>query len=216
MVQPGAAVSLAGTPRRYVSRGGDKLEAALGAFEVNVEGRRALDAGASTGGFTDCLLQCGVGHVVAVDVGYGQLAWRLRNDPSVTVIERTNIRIVESEDLGGPFDLIVADLSFISIRTVAAKLASFGAKGADWVLLVKPQFEVGRTSVGRGGIVRDPELHASAMVDVAGALTEAGISVGAAVASPLTGAKGNREFFVHGRRDAPQMNEADLRSTVLP
>ena len=199
LVDENASVRLRRAARRYVSRAGMKLEAALSAFEVNVLRRRALDVGASTGGFTDCLLANGARSVVALDVGYGQFDWALRNDQRVTVIERTNFRHANPTALGAPFDVVVADLSFISLRTVAMQLRAAGTAGTDYVLLVKPQFEVGRDEVGRGGIVRDALLHAAAIENVAGALDDAGIGIRRAVASPVIGAKGNREFLVWGR-----------------
>lgn len=181
----------------YVGRGGMKLAAALDEFAIDVTGMRCLDAGASTGGFTDCLLQRGAVSVTAVDVGYGQLAWKLRSDPRVEVVERTNIRHADVEELGAPFDLVVADLSFISLRLVAPQLV--GAARDDIVLLVKPQFEVGKDAVGRGGIVDDPELHRQSVVEVAAAYAALGRGLAGITPSPITGAKGNREFLIHLR-----------------
>src|SRR5687767_3422228 len=146
-VSAAEAITVTGPPPRFVSRGGDKLAGALTRFGIDVNGRRALDAGASTGGFTDCLLQAGAARVYAVDVGRGQLAWTLRNDPRVTLLERTNVRTLPPEMIDGPVDLVVADLSFISLVTVAPALVRCGAPGADYVLLVKPQFEAGRARV---------------------------------------------------------------------
>jgi 23S rRNA (cytidine1920-2'-O)/16S rRNA (cytidine1409-2'-O)-methyltransferase len=196
-VRPDEPIQLDGPGPRYVSRGGDKLAAALDAFPVVVAGRRALDAGASTGGFTDCLLQRGAAHVDAVDVGRAQLAWSLRTDPRVTVRERTNVRALTPADLGGPVDLAVADLSFISLLTVAPALAACTTATADLVLLVKPQFEAGRDRVGRGGVVRDPAVHADVLRRVAAGLAGAGIPVAGVLRSPLLGADGNVEFLVH-------------------
>jgi len=184
-----------------VSRGGEKLEAALARFELEVQGRRALDAGASTGGFTDCLLQHGVAEVVAVDVGHGQLDAGLRSDPRVRVLERTNVRELTVDDLGGPpVDLVVADLSFISLTTVAPVLAGPVARqGADLVVLVKPQFEAGRAEVSRGrGVVRDPTTWHGALERVASALAGAGAAIMGAMVSPLIGPAGNVEFLLHG------------------
>ncbi|HKA92841.1 MAG TPA: TlyA family RNA methyltransferase, partial [Acidimicrobiia bacterium] len=144
-------ISLSGDGPRFVSRGGEKLDAAVQRFGVAVAGRRALDAGASTGGFTDCLLQAGADHVIAVDVGRGQLSWSLRTDPRVTVLERTNVRHLRADDIGGPADLCAADLSFISLSTCAPALARCTTPDADLLLLVKPQFEAGRSQVGKGG-----------------------------------------------------------------
>ncbi len=187
--------------RRFVSRGGDKLDAALARFAVGVVGRRCLDAGASTGGFTDCLLQNGAGTVLAVDVGYGQLDPRLRHDPRVTVAERTNVRYVRAPDVGGPFDVVVADLSFISLRTVVPVLAGeLAGQGADTVLLVKPQFEAGREHAARGrGVIRDRSLRRRSLADVASALEETGATIMGCMASPLLGPAGNAEFLLHAR-----------------
>lgn len=200
----------------YVSRGGKKLAGALDGFDIDVGGRRALDVGASTGGFTDCLLQRGAAGVVALDVGYGQLDWGLRNDDRVTVIERTNFRHADPDALGAPFDVVVADVSFISLGTLAPALRAAGTTRTDYVLLVKPQFEVGRDQVGRGGIVRDPNLHGEAIEKVAAALDETGIGVRAAVASPVTGAKGNREFLVWGRLGPRLLQPSDIEEVIAP
>jgi len=199
---------------RFVGRGGEKLDAALTAFPVEVEGRRAVDVGASTGGFTDRLLRGGAAAVVAVDVGYGQLHWRLRRDPRVRVVERTNIRLADLEALGAPFDLVVADLSFISLRTVATALAGLGEAGTDWILLVKPQFEVGRERVGRGGVVRDPELRRQAIHSVVDALAEHGIGARGVVPSPITGAKGNQEYLLWARRGPSTLEPERIDETV--
>jgi len=199
-VQPGDPITVEGPGPRFVSRGGEKLDHALAAFEIDVGGQRCLDAGASTGGFTDCLLQRGAGHVYAVDVGRGQLAWSLREDSRVSVLERTNVRHLDPTDLGGMVPVVVADLSFISLVTVAPALAHCTTGDGDLVLLVKPQFEAGRQKVGRGGVVRDPGVHADVLVAVATGLARAGIVVVDVTDSPLRGADGNREFFVHGRQ----------------
>ena len=201
-------VVLLGPPTPYVSRGGVKLEAALTRFSVVVAGRRALDAGASTGGFTDCLLQRGVAHVYAVDVGHGQLHPSLRHDPRVTVLEHTNARTLSEDQLRAadagfvPCPLVVADLSFISLRGVVPALTgSLAAPGADLVLLVKPQFEVGRAAVSRGkGVVRDPQLWRGALDGVASVLSASGVGIMGAMASPLTGPAGNAEFLLHARK----------------
>lgn len=184
---------------RFVSRGGDKLDAALDAFGIDVAGAHALDAGASTGGFTDCLLRRGAAHVVAVDVAYGQFAWTLRNDDRVTVKERTNIRSLPAGSIVPPPTIVVADLAFVSLRTARDALLGLAAPGADLVLLVKPQFELPRDRVGRG-VVADPAAWREAMALVAAAYREAGCGLAGASASPLTGPKGNREFFLHLRR----------------
>ncbi len=186
---------------RFASRGGDKLAGALGRFRVEVTGRRALDAGASTGGFTDCLLQAGASCVYAVDVGRGQLAWALRSDPRVVVLDRTNVRDLRPEQLRGPVEVVTADLSFISLLTVVPALARCAAPGADLLLLVKPQFEAGRGRVGKGGVVRDAVTHRSVLDDVAAGLGAAGLVPVGVMPSPRRGAKGNIEFVVHCRTD---------------
>ena len=189
------------SPPRFVSRGGEKLDAALERFAVIVAGRRALDAGASTGGFTDCLLQRGAQHVVAVDVGHGQLHPRLRQDARVSVFERTNVRTVDVGTVGGPFEVVTADLSFIALASVAPVLAgNMATPGADVVVLVKPQFEAGRQAVQRGrGVVRDPGVRRASLEQAASALTRAEATIMGAMASPLLGPAGNAEFFLHAR-----------------
>lgn len=184
--------------KRYVSRGGEKLDGALRIFDVQVAGRRWLDAGASTGGFTDRLLQGGAEAVVCVDVGYGQLDWSLRNDDRVFVMERTNIRDLPSEALPWRPDAAVADLSFISLRSVLPNLKRLVDASGDLILLVKPQFEVGRDKVGRG-VVRDASLWRSALEGVTDAAAEVELGLVGVTASPLSGPAGNREFFVHLR-----------------
>jgi 23S rRNA (cytidine1920-2'-O)/16S rRNA (cytidine1409-2'-O)-methyltransferase len=185
-------------PRRFVSRGGDKLDAALNAFGVDVTGRRALDAGASTGGFTDCLLQRGAHQVVAVDVGHGHLHPKLRTDERVVVLERTNVRLLTAEAIGGRVDLMVADLSFISLRTVVPPLLGVARAGADLVLLVKPQFEAGRAEASRGrGVIRDDAVRARVRDEVGDVLVGACATIMGWMESPLRGADGNVEYFVH-------------------
>ncbi len=177
-----------------------KLEGALDRFEIAVAGRRAYDVGASTGGFTDCLLQHGAASVVAVDVGYGQLHERLRADPRVEVHERTNIRDVRPGDLGPPAEVLVADLSFISLRTVLPGVLPLAVDGADVVLLVKPQFEAGREEAARGrGVITDPNVWRRVLEEVTGALVGLGTTIMGVMASPLTGADGNVEFLLHAR-----------------
>lgn len=215
LVAPEEPVSVDGPSARFVSRAGAKLEGALEVFGIPVAGRRAVDVGASTGGFSDCLLQRGVAEVVAVDVGYGQMHNRIRTDERVTVVERTNIRHVDQEMLGAPFDLIVADLSFISLALVAPQLASLGASTSDWVLLVKPQFEVGKDLVGKGGIVRDPDAHVLAIEQAAAALAAVGVGVVGLVASSITGMEGNREFLVHGRIAERTVDGGTVRAIVF-
>jgi 23S rRNA (cytidine1920-2'-O)/16S rRNA (cytidine1409-2'-O)-methyltransferase len=201
LVAPGEAMVVSGPPARFVGRGGEKLDAALEHFGVDVAGARCLDAGASTGGFTDCLLQRGAATVVAVDVGRGQLHPRLRADARVTSRERTNVRHASLEDLGSaPFPVAVADLSFISLATVAAPLLALVAAGADMVLLVKPQFEAGRREASRGrGVIREPTVWRLALETVVSAFASQGASMMGAMVSPLTGADGNVEFFAHLR-----------------
>ncbi len=194
-------ITVTGPRPRFVSRGGDKLAGALRRFDVDVTGRRALDAGASTGGFTDCLLQAGAARVYAVDVGRGQLAWSLRSDPRVVVLERTNVRSLAPEQLDGPVDVVTADLSFISLLTVAPALVRCADDRADILLLVKPQFEAGRGDVGKGGIVRDAAVHRRVVGHVAAGLAAAGLPVVGVMPSPRRGPDGNTEFVVHCRRD---------------
>ncbi len=205
LVAAGEPLEIVGPPARFVSRGGEKLEAALERFEVDVADRRVLDAGASTGGFTDCVLQRGAAAVLAVDVGHGQLHERVAGDPRVTVRDRTNVRSLVLE---APVDVVVADLSFISLGVVApALLGPNAAPGADVVVLVKPQFEAGRADVSKGrGVVRDPQVWRRVLGDVSSALVGHGAAMMGAMVSPLTGADGNVEFLVHLRAsssDAP-------------
>jgi len=201
----------------YVSRGGHKLAGALAAFVPRglvVQGRRCLDAGASTGGFTDVLLREGAAEVVAVDVGYGQFAWSLRVDQRVRVVERTNVRELAAEAIDGPVDLVVGDLSFISLRLVLPALARVLRPGADLVLLVKPQFEGGRDKVGAGGVVRDSDSRAEAVRSVAATAGELGLGVRGVVASPLPGPAGNVEYFLWLAAGAPPLFEADLERAI--
>jgi 23S rRNA (cytidine1920-2'-O)/16S rRNA (cytidine1409-2'-O)-methyltransferase len=198
----------------WVSRGAHKLLGALEAFPVPVEGRRALDAGASTGGFTEVLLRRGASEVVAVDVGYGELAWSLRTDERVRVLERTNVRTLTPEQVDGPVDLVVADLSFISLRLVLPALTSCATGEADLLPMVKPQFEVGRERLGAGGVVRDPVHRQDAVLQVARAAAELGWGTAGVVASPLPGPAGNVEFFLWLRRDAGPPREDDVRRAV--
>jgi len=201
LVAPEEPLRIAVDGPRFVSRGGEKLDAALHQFAIDVSGLAALDVGASTGGFTDCLLQRGAARVVAVDVGRGQLHQRLRDDGRVTVLERTNVRHLMPEQLGGErFPVVTADLSFISLRTVAPSLVALAAPGADLVVLVKPQFEAGRAEASRGrGVIRDPEVWDSAVAGVVAAFADHGSDMMGTMRSPITGADGNVEFFVHLR-----------------
>ncbi|HYN93127.1 MAG TPA: TlyA family RNA methyltransferase [Pilimelia sp.] len=219
MVDPADAVLVVGgdPATEYVSRGGHKLAGALAAFGpagLTVAGRRCLDAGASTGGFTDVLLRAGAAEVAAVDVGYGELAWSLRTDQRVRVLERTNVRSLTPEAIGGPASLTVADLSFISLRLVLPALAACTEPDGDLTLMVKPQFEVGKGRVGPGGVVRDPQLRAEAVLAVVAAAGELGLGVAGTVASPLPGPSGNVEFFVWFRRDAGPPDETAVRAVV--
>jgi 23S rRNA (cytidine1920-2'-O)/16S rRNA (cytidine1409-2'-O)-methyltransferase len=198
---------------RFVSRGGDKLDGALARLEVAVAGRRWLDAGASTGGFTDRLLQGGAAAVVAVDVGYGQLDWGLRNHDRVVVIERKNARHLTPGDLPWEPDGVVADLSFISLELVLPALVSVASRDADYVLLVKPQFEVGKESVGKGGVVSDPTLWRAALLRVVETGRGLELGLAGAVPSEPRGPAGNREFFVHMRRGAPERDDP-IRSAI--
>ena len=199
----------------YASRGGHKLAGALAALPgLGVRGRRCLDAGASTGGFCDVLLRSGAAHVVAVDVGYGQLAWALRTDDRVTVLDRTNVRDLDPVQVGAPADLVVADLSFISLTLVLGALIRCATPEADYVLLVKPQFEVGRERLGSGGVVRDPGLRAEAVRAVAAHGGSLGLGVCGVTASPLPGPAGNVEFFLWMRRGAPGLDDACLDRAV--
>jgi 23S rRNA (cytidine1920-2'-O)/16S rRNA (cytidine1409-2'-O)-methyltransferase len=200
LVAPDEPLVVLGPPPRFVSRGGEKLDAALDRFTVPVAGRRALDVGASTGGFTDCLLQRGAATVVAVDVGYGQLHERLRADPRVEVHERTNARDLRPGDLGPPAQLLVGDVSFISLRTVLPGVLPLLVDGADVVVLVKPQFESGREEAARGrGVITDPTIWRRVLGEVSDALAAARTAIMGAMASPLTGADGNVEFLLHAR-----------------
>lgn len=201
----------------YVSRGARKLLGALEAFEPSglaVAGRRCLDAGASTGGFTDVLLRRGAAHVVAVDVGYGQLAWSLRSRSDVTVLERTNVRSLRSDQVGEPVELVVADLSFISLGLVLPALRDVSVETADYVLMVKPQFEVGKDLVGRGGVVRDPELRATAVRQVASAGAVLGLGTCGVSASPLPGPAGNVEYFLWLRHGAEPLTAPMLVAAI--
>ena len=197
-VAPGDALVIEGPPPKFVGRGATKLDVALDVFGLDVQGCRALDVGASTGGFTDCLLQRGATHVVALDVGHGQLHERLRADVWVTNLERHNVRHVSVDDIGGLVDLVVGDLSFISLQLVIPVLTTLCQPGAPMVLLVKPQFEAGRQEVDRGrGIITDPDIHDRVRVEIDEALVAAGCSVLGWTDSPIMGADGNREFLVH-------------------
>jgi 23S rRNA (cytidine1920-2'-O)/16S rRNA (cytidine1409-2'-O)-methyltransferase len=219
-VEPAASIVVreAGDDPGYVSRGAHKLAGALERFVpagLVVPGRWCLDVGASTGGFTDVLLRAGAAGVVAVDVGYGQLAWRLRQDPRVHVLERTNVRDLAPGLLPGrPPELVVADLSFISLGLVLPALVRVCASSADYVLMVKPQFEVGRDRLGTGGVVRDPALRSETVATIAGRAARQGLGVLGITASPLPGPSGNVEYFLWLRAGAPPLDPADLARAI--
>jgi 23S rRNA (cytidine1920-2'-O)/16S rRNA (cytidine1409-2'-O)-methyltransferase len=205
------SIVLAGKRDDFVSRGGHKLAGALDVFtEVVIDGKVCLDAGASTGGFTDVLLRRGARKVIAVDVGYGQLAWELRSNEKVVILDRTNIRHLTGEMVGDDVDIVVADLSFISLSLVLPALAAVSKSSADFLLMVKPQFEVGRERLGAGGVVRDPALRRSAVLDVAQSAYDVGLGTMGITASPLPGPAGNVEYFLWLRRGAPAISEAEL------
>ncbi|AEW93349.1 MULTISPECIES: TlyA family RNA methyltransferase [Streptomycetaceae] len=219
-VETSAALVVAAddTDPDYVSRGGHKLAGALAAFEplgLTVQGRLCLDAGASTGGFTDVLLRAGAARVVAVDVGYGQLAWSLQKDERVVVKDRTNVRELTLEQIGGePVDLVVGDLSFISLGLVLPALVRCAAPDADLVLMVKPQFEVGKERLGSGGVVRSAQLRAEAVRHVAAQAAELGLGALGVTASPLPGPSGNVEYFLWLRAGAPELDPEDVDRAV--
>jgi len=190
-------VSIKGTDMPYVSRGGLKLAEALRRFQIDVVGYNCMDIGASTGGFTDCLLQNGAAQVVAVDVGYGQIAWKLRQDPRVTILERTNIRYLTADKVPLPVDLAVIDVSFISLKIVIPAVRVFLEPDATVLALIKPQFEVGRNRVGKGGVVKNPALHEAVIQSLSLFFESSGFRVNGVVPSPITGPKGNKEFLCH-------------------
>lgn len=203
LVAPGDNLTVSGPPARFVGRGGEKLDAALDHFGISVGGARYLDCGASTGGFTDSLLQRGAAEVVALDVGHGQLHQRLRDDPRVVVLERTNIRHTDRATIGGPVDGAVVDVSFISLRSVIPALVRLCQPGAPMVLLVKPQFEAGRIEVSRGkGVITDPAIHRRVLDEVTAALVDGGCEVIGEMPSPIKGGEGNTEFLLYARRGA--------------
>lgn len=203
MDKPGALVSkndhidFKGEDISYVSRGGLKLEKALHSYQIDVTGLACLDIGASTGGFTDCLLQHGAHRVFAVDVGYGQLAWKLRQDPRVIVIERTNIRYMPAETISQLVDLVTIDVAFISLKIVVPAVIKFMQPDGAILALIKPQFEVGKDNVGKGGVVRDPALHAEVQKNLISFFSTQGLSNREVIPSPLLGPKGNKEFFIY-------------------
>ena len=195
-VFPEDNIVLLGEDHPYVSRGGLKLEKALHTLGIDINGFVCLDVGASTGGFTDCLLQHGAGCVYAVDVGYGQLAWKLRQNPRVVVIERMNIRHMQPETLPQLVDLVTIDVSFISLKIVVPEILKFMKKSAGILALVKPQFEVGKRNIGKGGVVRNPDLHAEVIENLTGFFTKKYLFIDWVIPSPILGPKGNKEFFM--------------------
>jgi 23S rRNA (cytidine1920-2'-O)/16S rRNA (cytidine1409-2'-O)-methyltransferase len=203
-VAPDSTIRLLGEDMPFVSRGGLKLQAALDRWQIAVTGRACLDVGASTGGFTDCLLQRGAAHVTAVDTGFGQIAMKLRNDPRVRLVERTNARFLAPGALAEPgaptLTLLVMDVSFISATLLLAPVFAAAPALIEAVILVKPQFEAGRGNIGKGGIVRDPEVHKQAVEKVSGSIVEQGWQVIEAIPSPITGAEGNQEFLLYAKR----------------
>ncbi|HEY7789984.1 MAG TPA: TlyA family RNA methyltransferase [Vicinamibacterales bacterium] len=210
-----ARIELATPDHPYVGRGGLKLAHALDVFGVRAEGRTAMDIGASTGGFTDVLLQRGAARVIALDVGRGQIDWKLRTDPRVEVQEGVNARYLRPSDLGNTVDLVTIDVSFISLRLIFPVLPPLLNPGADVIALVKPQFEAGREAVGHGGVVRDPDVHQQVLEDVTAAASQAGFARVGLTPSPITGAHGNQEFLVHlvAQRPSSEAAEADHEST---
>ncbi len=201
--------------RPYVSRGGEKLEGALDAFALDVSGARALDIGASTGGFTDCLLKRGAAHVTALDVGYGQIALELRGDPRVRVIERTNFRLVETGSLGEPFDVVTIDASFISVVTLVDRARAFLRDDGTIVALIKPQFEAGRTRLGSGGVVRDRAVHRAILYEVRDAIAALGLTASDVCPSGLRGPSGNVEFFALVRHDGVPYGDAAIEGALV-
>jgi len=195
-VDRNASIVLKENDNPYVSRGGLKLEEALKKYEMDVNGLVCMDVGASTGGFTDCLLQHGAACVYAVDVGYGQLDWKLRQDERITAIERTNIRYMPKEILPRPIDLVTIDVSFISLRIVVPAVLKFLKRKATILSLIKPQFEAGRSKIGKGGIIRDSSIHDEVIRDLSQFFSRSGLMTKPVIPSPIPGAKGNREFFI--------------------
>ena len=212
LVSADVEIALLTPEHSFVSRGGVKLSNALAAFGIDPSGRRALDAGASTGGFTDCLLQRGAEAVFAVDVGYGELAWKLRSDDRVEVRERTNVRTLTREALPWPVDLVVCDVSFIGLAKVLPALIACAGDSYDIAAMIKPQFEVGRANLGKGGVVRDPALRRAALVAVGQAATASGAFVWGYASSGLPGPKGNQETFIHLRAERSPFHDGDVEA----
>jgi 23S rRNA (cytidine1920-2'-O)/16S rRNA (cytidine1409-2'-O)-methyltransferase len=211
IVDAQSSIKLADDHDEFVSRGGHKLAGALSVFtNLQISNKIALDAGASTGGFTDVLLKKGAIKVIAVDVGYGQLAWQLQSDPRVQVLDRVNVRHLNLQQVGQAVDLVVADLSFISLKLVLPALFTVAKSDADILVMVKPQFEVGRERLGAGGVVRDATLRKDAVISIANAAFEQGFGCNGVVASSLPGPAGNVEYFLWLKKDAPALSEVDL------
>jgi len=202
-VESTAELRIKGKQMPYVSRGGLKLEKAMKNFDLSLEGKVCMDIGASTGGFTDCMLQNGATKVYSVDVGYGQLAWKLQSDPRVEVHDRTNVRTLDPASVAPAPELVVGDMSFISLTLVLPALVAAAAPHADFLLMVKPQFEIGKERLGHGGVVRNPVHHVETVETVARCAIDLGLDIAAIAASPLPGPSGNVEYFVHMRRDYP-------------
>ena len=217
LVDTSAEIRIKGETLAYVGRGGLKLEAALREFEIEVRGKACIDVGASTGGFTDCLLQNGAARVWAIDVGHNQLAWKIRQDPRVVVMEGINARTLDSADFPVLFDLATIDVSFISLGRILPAVARVTTEGAECIALVKPQFEVGKGEVGRGGIVTDPAKHRTVLREIRDSALQAGFDVIGLIASPIRGAEGNREFLMHLKRASkePRADAIDERIDSL-
>ena len=205
-LDPNVSIRLKGQSA-FVSRGGEKLAGALKAFELDVGGLACADLGASSGGFTDCLLKAGAARVSSIDVNYGQFDWSLRNDPRVALYERTNVRGLDPQCVGGPFQLVVGDLSFVSIASLMPSIAKLMAPSGQLVILIKPQFEIEKSLVGEGGIVRDPLLHEQAICQVLSAAQACGLRALGLAVSPIKGTKGNREFLLWAQKDASGMGQ---------
>lgn len=212
LVKVDALIEIQARDLPYVSRGGLKLEAALMAFDVDPKGKVAIDVGASTGGFTDCVLQKGAKKVYAIDVGYGQLAWKLQRDPRVINLERRNIRTLKREEVSEEADLILVDTSFISVEKFLPHLLKFLKEGGEILCLIKPQFEVGKGEVGKGGVVRDAKLHQKVVDRISQFCRQLGLDVGKVIESPLLGPKGNKEFFIHLRKGSTRWGKQENRS----
>ncbi len=215
LIAPGAAVTIVGPKHPFVSRGGVKLQAALETFHISVQDKVCIDVGAGTGGFTDCLLQAGAARVIALDVGHGHLHERLRRDPRVDILERVNVRHLTPRHLPGLPDLAVIDVAFISLSLVLPVVTDLLSPSGEVVALIKPQFEVGRGQVGRGGVVRDPRKHGEVIRKVAGVASRLGWVVKGLCVSPIAGAKGNREFFIHlGKTETIRSDARDIQRFI--